>query len=118
MRTSRSVTVVHSDVEVRSVLRTILESHGCAVTTDHSLRDLASTKGDNRPDVILVDRTLLACEGIDLLTELNRKWGDAVTVFLPDGLTCDSEKSSLRPQLLAIVDRMLALKPTREILTI
>src|ERR1043165_7931725 len=117
MRTSRSVTVVHSDIKVRIALRTILESHGCSVTTAHSLRDLASANGDVRPDVILVDRTLLAYEGIDLLTELNRKWEDAVTVFLPDGLTCDSEGSSLGPQLLAIIDRMLALKPTREILT-
>ena len=116
MRTSRSVTVVHPDVTIRITLRNILESHGCTVTTDHCLRDLASSSAELRPDVILLDRSLLANEGVDILTELNRKWGEAITVFLPDGLTCESAKAGHRPQLLAIVDRMLELNPTSDIL--
>jgi DNA-binding response OmpR family regulator len=118
MRTTRSVTIVHPDVQVRIALRSILEAHGCTVTTDHSLRDLASTQGGVSPDVILADRSQVGHEGIEILTELNRKWEEAVIVFLPEGLTSDAPNSTLGPQLLGIVDRMLMLKSTREILTV
>ena len=117
MRTSRSVTVVHPDVQVRIALRSILEAHGCTVTTDHCLRDLALAAGGIVPDLILVDRSLLAREGIEILTELSRKWNESVPVFLREGLTADAVQTSFRPQLLAIVDRMLELALTRDILT-
>ena len=118
MRTTRSITIVHPEVKVRIALRSIFEAHACTVTTDHSLRDLASTKGDVCPDVILVDRAQVTQEGIEILTELNRIWEEAVIVFLPEGLTSDIPQSTLRPQLLGVVDRMLTLKSTREILSV
>jgi DNA-binding response OmpR family regulator len=117
MRTSRSVTVVHSDVKVRIALRSLLEAHGCTVTTDHCLRDLASTASDILPDLILVERDLLAREGIEILTDLSRKWAESVSIFLPEGLTAETVHA-FRPQLLAIVDRMLELALTRDILTV
>lgn len=119
MRTSRSVTVVHPDVKVRIALRSILETHGCTVTTDHCLRDLASTGAEISPDLILVDRDLLAREGIEILTELSRKWKEAVPILLPEGLTAETvHTSSFGPQFLSIVDRMLGLALTRDILTV
>jgi DNA-binding response OmpR family regulator len=119
MRTSRSVTIAHPDVKVRIALRSILEAHGCTVNTDHCLRDLASTEGGISPDLILVDRGLLEREGIEILTELSRKWRESVPILLPEGLTAETvNSSSFGPQFLAIVDRMLGLALTRDILTV
>jgi len=118
MRSTRSVTIVHPDVKVRITLRTLLEANGCTVTTDHGLRDLASTTGDFRPDIILVERSLLLEEGIDILSELQRKWDEAMIVYLPEELSADAGRAGLGAQLIGIIDRMLELKPTREILKV
>ena len=118
MRSTRLVTVVHPDVGIRILVKSLLEAHKCAVSTDHSLRDLARTEHVIQPDIILVDRTLVSQEGIDILTDMNRKWEEAHIVFLPEGLTTEVPNSRLAPQLLAIVDRMLQLKSTRDILAV
>src|SRR5689334_23220783 len=118
MRTSKSVMVVHPDSKVRILLRSLLEDHGCTVATDHSCADLMTGSADARPDVILVDRTLLSREGIDVLSDLSRRWQEAQIVFLPEGLAGAGARAAIGPQLEGVVDRMLSLKPTREILAV
>jgi FixJ family two-component response regulator len=118
MRTSKSVTVVHPDSKTRILLRSLLEGHGCTVATDHSCADLLTGSVDARPDVILVDRALLSREGIDVLSDLSRRWEEAQVVFLPEDLGGAGARAAIGPQLLGIVDRMLQLKPTREILAV
>jgi FixJ family two-component response regulator len=112
----KNVTVVHPDSKVRIALRSILESHGCAVATDHSCSDLMTGESPCRPDLILLDRSLLATEGFGVLSQLNQKWQEMEIVFLPEGIKADSAKTEATPQLLKIVDRLLRMRTTREIL--
>jgi FixJ family two-component response regulator len=116
MRTSRVVTVVHPDSKVRISLRSILQSHGCTVATDHSCADLLSGEPSLLPDLILLDRTLLACEGADVLSQLNQKWEGTEIVFLPEHLSSESGTSASTAQLLSIVDRLLQMRTTRDLL--
>jgi FixJ family two-component response regulator len=115
MRTSKVVTVVHPDSKVRIALRSILERHGCTVATDHSCADLLSDSSI-RPDLILLDRSLLGEEGCDVLSRLSQKWDDTEVVFLPEGLSTEMGKSASTTELLGIVDRLLKMRTTREIL--
>jgi DNA-binding response OmpR family regulator len=114
MRPSRAVMAVHPDSEMRVMLRSMLEAHGCTVATDHSCGDVLAR--NVQPQVILVDRSLLPHEGIDVLTQLNQRWPEAQIVFLPEEMD-HTTKGSLEPQLLGIVERMLKMRPTREILS-
>ena len=118
MSTSKTVTVVHPASRVRIALRGTLERHGCAVATDHSCADLLMGDSGVRPDLILLDRSLLADEGSEMLSHLRQKWEDTEIVFLPAAITNDDETPTYLPQLLGIVDRLLKMRTTREILAI
>jgi len=115
MRTSKVVTVVHPDSKVRIALRSALEAHGCTVATDHSCADLLSDSSI-RPDLILLDRSLLAEEGFQVLSEMNHKWEETEVLFLPEGLESEMGKTAAPPQLLQNVDRLLQMRTTRELL--
>jgi len=114
MRPSKLVTVVHPDSKVRIALRSTLEAHGCSVATDHSCDDLLSDSSI-RPDLILLDRSLLGEEGSKVLSQLNRKWLETEIVFLPEGLASEKAKAAAA-QILPIVDRLLKMRTTRELL--
>jgi FixJ family two-component response regulator len=118
MRTSKAILVVHPDWRVRMALRSLLETHGCTVATDYSCADLLSGSSDFRPDLILVDRSLLDHEGLDVLSQLGRRWDDTEVVFLPEGMNGGAEKSDFAAQLLRIVDRLLQMRTTRDILAV
>jgi len=117
MRTSRAVTVVHPDSRARIALRALLESHRCTVATDYSCADLVSGGPDPRPDVILLDRSLLEREGVGVLSELNRKWDDTEIVVLPEAVNGTAASSAYAEQLLRNVERLLDMRTTREILS-
>jgi DNA-binding response OmpR family regulator len=118
MSSTKAVTVVHPDSKVRIALRTVLEAHGCAVATDHSIGDLLSGADDFRPNLILLDRSLLAREGIEVLSQLNQKWEETELLFLPEGLGAENQRSALTSQLLVVIDRLLSLRTTREMLAV
>jgi FixJ family two-component response regulator len=118
MRNSKAVTVVHPDWRIRIALRTLLEAHGCTVSTDYSCSDLLTGPSDVRPDLILVDRPLLDHEGIDILSRLGARWTDTEIVFLPEGLTAECGISAVASPLLQIVDRLLEMRTTRDILSV
>jgi len=118
MRDTKAVTVVHPDSRLRVVLRSILQAHGCTVATDHSTRDLMSGKVDLRPDLILLDSALLRNEGMELLSEFSRKWDETEIVFLPEGLRAEDVKSAFTSQLLGIIDRLLQMRTTKEMLAV
>jgi FixJ family two-component response regulator len=115
MRSSKVVTVVHPNSNVRIALRSTLEAHGCTVATDHSCADLLSDPS-LRPDLILLDRSLLAEEGFQVLAQMNQKWEETEVVFLPEGLERDLSVTAATRQLLQIVDRLLQMRTTRELL--
>ena len=115
MKSSKLVTVVHPDSKTRVALRSTLEAHGCSVATDHSCADLLSDSGV-RPNLILLDRSMLSEEGVDVLSRLNHKWNEAEIVFLPEGLTAKTGQTAVLPELLRIVDRLLQMRTTRELL--
>ncbi|RPH48145.1 MAG: response regulator [Planctomycetota bacterium] len=118
MNPSKTVTVVHPASRVRIALRGTLEHHGWAVATDHSCADLLMGDSGVRPDLILLDRSLLADDGSDMLSLLRQKWEDTEIVFLPAAITNDDQIPGYLPQLLGIVDRLLKMRTTREILAI
>ena len=115
MRISRVVCVVHPDSKVRTALRSTLEAHGCTVATDHCCADLLSDS-NIRPDLILLDRSLLGPEGFDVLSRLSQKWEETEVLFLPEGLAKRVGKTAFPPELLHIVDRLLKMRSTRELL--
>jgi len=118
MNTAKTVTVVHPASRVRIALRKTLEVHGWAVATDHSCADLLMGDSGVRPDLILLDRSLLVDKGSDLLSRLRQRWEDTEVVFLPAAVTNGDEIPPYLPQLLGIVDRLLKMRTTREILAI
>ena len=118
MNTAKTVTVVHPDTRVRIALRGTLENHGWAVATDHSCADLLIGDSAVRPDLILLDRSLLADDGSDMLSLLRQRWEDTEVVFLPAAITSDGEISNYLAPLLGVVDRLLKMRTTREILAI
>jgi DNA-binding NtrC family response regulator len=111
--TSKSVIVVHPDSKICIALRTALESHGIHVATDRSCTDLLAWNSDLRPDLVLLDRSLVVAGGIDLLSEISRKWKETETVFLPEDLGGGSLGA-----LLGIVGRLLGMRTTRELLAV
>ena len=118
MRTSKVVLVVHPDAKVRVLLRSALQAHGCIVATDHSCADLLFGESTVLPDVILLDRSFVAHEGLDMLSDLNRKWKDAESVFLPDNLLHEDGTSPSLSSVLDIIDRLVKMQSTRDLLAI
>src|ERR1043166_7008237 len=108
---SKLVIVVHPDSKARIALRTALEQRGIPVATDPSGDDLLAWSSDRSPDLVLVDRSLAG--GVELLSDIHRKWKDAETVLLPEDLGGASLGS-----LLSIVDRLLGMRSTRDLLAV
>jgi DNA-binding response OmpR family regulator len=115
MKSSKLVTVVHPDPETRTALRSTLEAHGCTVATGRSCTGLLSGSAA-RPTLILLDRSTLREGGVDVLSRLNRKWEEAEIVVLPEGLSARTGQAAVPPGLLEIVDRLLQMRTTRELL--
>jgi FixJ family two-component response regulator len=112
------VTVVHPDPQTRVLLRSVLQAQGRAVATDHSCGDLLGDRSGVEPGVILLDRSFLVREGVDVLSLLRRKWGESEIVFLPEGLEGADGTSAIVVQLLRHVDRLLNMRTTRELLAV
>lgn len=105
----KSVIVVHPESRIRILLRSALEARGLLVATDHSGADLLAWVSDFRPDLVLVDRA----EGLELLSEMARRWPEAESVRLPEELGPESLKS-----LLGHVERLLGMTTTRKLLAV
>jgi len=118
MRTPKAVTVVHPDSRIRIALRSMLEAQGYVVATDFSCTDLMSGRSDVHPDLILVDRSLLNREGLEILSQLTRRWSESEIIFLPESLNSTNAAAAFAPQLLRNVDRLLKMRSTREILAV
>jgi DNA-binding response OmpR family regulator len=111
--TPKSVIVVHPDSNIRRALQTALEKRGIRIATDQSSAGLLACDPGLRPDLVLLDRSLAGGPGVDLLSEISRKWKETVTVFLPEDLGAASLCA-----LLSIVDRLLGMQSTRELLAV
>jgi DNA-binding response OmpR family regulator len=118
MRTPKAVTVVHPDSRIRIALRSVLETQGYAVATDDSCADLMSGRSAVRPDLILVDRSLLERDGLEILSQLTRKWEESEIILLPESLNSLGAAAAFAPQLLRNVDRLLNMRSTRDILSV
>jgi len=105
------VIVVHPDSKARIALRTALEQRGIPVATDHSCDDLLAWAPERSPDLVLLDRSLSG--GVELLSDIHRKWNETETVLLPEDLGGASLES-----LLSIVDRLLGMRSTRDLLAV
>ncbi|MBV8879797.1 MAG: hypothetical protein JO332_07535 [Planctomycetaceae bacterium] len=111
MSMPKTAAVVHPDPKTRVALRSTLESLGCYVATAESCGDLLKGAPRLEPDLVLLDRSVLAREGTDWLTELHRAWTEMETVFLPDGLNAPGIGA-----LTGILDRLLGMTTRKELL--
>jgi len=116
MSASKTVVVVHPASHVRIHLRSLLQDAGRTVLTDHSWSDLLSDRSGDVPAVILMDRSVLDQEGIDVLSLLRRKWSDTEVILLPEGLESTSTQRDNMTQLLRNLDRLLTMRSTKELL--
>jgi len=116
MSPSKVILVVHPDSHMRSHLRHLLQDQGRTVLTDHSCSDLLSDPRGDTPAVILLDRSFLDQEGIDILSLFRRRWNDTEVVLLPAGLENPSTGRESMIQLLRHVDRLLSMKSTKDLL--
>jgi FixJ family two-component response regulator len=116
--TSKVVLVVHPDSQMRILLRSILQDESRTVLTDHSCSDLLSDQLGDVPAVILMDRSFLNQQGVDVLSLFHRKWNDTEVVLLPEGLEIASTQRDTLIQLLRHVDRLLSMKSTKELLAV
>ncbi len=115
-QTEKTVAVIHSDGAVRVALRSLLAAHGCSVVIQPSCQDFLADTTVLRPDLILLDRLLLPQEGLEMLSQLSRKWDEVQIVFLPEGLGRTPEASRPLAQLLGIIDRFLQMRTTQELI--
>jgi FixJ family two-component response regulator len=112
---SKTVAVVHPDAQARILIRSILQSRGHAVMSDHSCSDLLADRSGVNPAVILLDRSLLDREGIEVLSQLAQKWADSELFYLPK--EPDAMAASL-DQIVANVERLLSMHTTRALLSV
>lgn len=113
MSTPKVITVVHPDSQQRVLLRSVLQARGLVVVTDHSCRDLLGDSSDVNPGVILIERSALGEEGLEVLSQLRRKWTESEIVFLPERL----DPSGLA-QLILNIDRLLGMRTTQDLLAV
>ena len=115
---SKVVLIVHPDSRVRILLRSSLQNQGCSVMTDHSWRDLLGDRSGDVPAVMLMDRSFLDQESVDLLSLFRQKWNDTEVILLPEGLeNATIQRESMIP-LLRHVDCLLSMKFTKELLAV
>ncbi len=117
MKASKFVMVIHPDSDMRNALRSVLQDHQRRVITGDSWLDLISDRSGESPAVILLDRTLLNPEKVDVLSLLHQRWTDSEIVLLPEGLENPGTRADTMIQLLRHIDRLLAMTSTRELLT-
>jgi hypothetical protein len=110
------VLVIHPSSQVRIDLRSLLERKGCTVATDPTCSDSLTDGSALTPDLILLSRRLLEAEGVNVLARFTRKWNEVESVFLPEGLDQAGTPGVFADQILGVVDRILKMPPTRELL--
>jgi len=110
------VMVVHPDTQTRILLRSMLQDQGRKVVTGDSWLDLIGDRSGAAPDIILLDRSLLNPERMDVLSSVHQKWNNAEIVYLPEGLNNPKTRADSMIQLLRHLDRLLAMMPTHELL--
>lgn len=112
---SKIVTAVHPDSQVRILLRCVLQDRARTVLTDHSWRDLLADGGAPQPSVLLIDRSFIGEHGMDVLHLLHERWPDSEILILPEALEVEERRRDAMVQLLRHVDRLLAMKTSREL---
>ena len=65
-----------------------------------------------------VDRSLLERDGLEILSQLTRRWEESEIIFLPESLNSLGAAAAFAPQLLRNVDRLLNMRSTRDILSV
>src|SRR5581483_5558099 len=116
MSDSKTILVVHPDSKVRGRLRSLLEELGRDVRAGQSWSRLLSDPSLVAPAVIVMDRSYLGREGLDILSLCRRKWTDTEVVLLPEGFETASSGGDSFVQLCRHVDRLLSMKSTKELL--
>lgn len=108
MRNSTIVTAVHPDSKIRILLRSVLQDPTRTVLTDHSWADLLSDAAAPPPSVILLDRSFIGQDCVDVLALFQQRWPGVEVVVLPETLEADETRRDAMIQLLRQVDRLLA----------
>jgi len=112
------ILIVDDDDDILLIVQTILTSAGYSTSLARNGREGVDMALDVHPDLILVDRSLLDREGLEILSQLTRKWSESEIIFLPESLNSTGAAAAFAPQLLRNVDRLLKMRSTREILAV
>jgi len=116
MNPSKTIVVLHPQAGQRLLLRSVLQDHGRSVVTDLSCSDLLTDPSGLTPAVILLDRSYVAADGVDVLTRLQQKWPDTEVVILPQALEQTETWRDSIIQILKHLDRLISMKSTTELL--
>ena len=116
MNPSKTIVVLHPQAGQRLLLRSVLQDHGRSVVTDLSCSDLLADPSGLTPAVILLDRSYVAADGVDVLTRLQQKWPDTEVVILPQALEQTETWRDSIIQILKHLDRLISMKSTTELL--
>ena len=78
----RQVLVVDDDVAIRTCLTILLESVGYDVDTAKDGIEALLLIGKNPPDIIISDLNMPRMSGVDLLSEIRRRFPQVVTIAM------------------------------------
>ena len=110
MSNSTIVTAVHPDSKIRILLRSALQDPTRTVLTDHSWADLLADAAAPRPSVIILHRSFIGQDCVDVLALFQERWPGIDIVVLPESLEDEGTRRDALIQLLRQVDQLLAPK--------
>ena len=78
----RNVLVVDDDLEMRALLRDVLEGHGYTVTLASNGQEALASLRDREYPVVLTDLRMKGMQGIELLTQIKQSWADTNVILM------------------------------------
>jgi DNA-binding NtrC family response regulator len=82
LNVARNVLVVDDDLEMRALLRDVLEGHGYTVTLASNGQEALASLRDREYPVVLTDLRMKGMQGIELLTQIKQSWADTNVILM------------------------------------
>lgn len=86
---TRKILIVDDDIQIRSVLRTILEEYGYEISEAENGAELKKLLDSSAPDIVLLDLKLQDSDGLELLPLIKRSWLQTEVIILTGYGTID-----------------------------
>jgi two-component system chemotaxis response regulator CheY len=93
----RRVVLVDDDTDLRTIMRTAINSMNCEVIGEGaSGEDAVRLYREHRPDLLLLDVTMDGMSGTEALSEIRREFPKAVVIMLTASGDLDTVKECIR----------------------